>query len=159
MGRLIRGEGGVARFAQVFARRLSLQASLLRYLLVFLVVEFDIASASAMSAPPPPPQATPAPTPPPAKTSPPSAGPQCFVKTNGKTGPSPWSPCGAVNGTNPYVPCCASGDFCVSNGLCRYTYSQGGGSGYYAAGCTDGAYGPGTCPQLCSALPLPALLT
>jgi len=61
-----------------------------------------------------------------------------------------WLPCGPINSTNPNVPCCASGDFCLSDGLCHYTYSLKGGSGYYASGCTDKTYNDkNACPQLC----------
>lgn len=61
-----------------------------------------------------------------------------------------WVPCGQSNTTTPYVPCCASGDYCLTNGLCHYTHSLDGGSGYYAAGCTDKTFKDTTaCPQLC----------
>lgn len=79
-----------------------------------------------------------------------SASPQCFVKKNNTVTPSDWLPCGLTNRTTPNIPCCQSGDFCLSNGLCHYTYSLTGGSGYYAAGCTDQTYKDKTaCPQLC----------
>ena len=48
------------------------------------------------------------------------------------------------------VPCCADGDSCLTNGLCHYTQSEIGGSGFYAGGCTDGTFNAKTCPQLCS---------
>lgn len=50
------------------------------------------------------------------------------------------------------VSCCANDDFCLEDGLCRYTNSRVGGSGYYVAGCTDQQYLDGSCPQLCNAL-------
>lgn len=50
--------------------------------------------------------------------------------------------------------CCKNNDFCLSDGLCRYTESKLGGSGYYVSGCTDAQYADGTCPQLCNNLPV-----
>jgi len=61
-----------------------------------------------------------------------------------------WVPCGSTNTTTPNVPCCISGDYCLEDGLCHYTHSENGGSGYYAAGCTDSTWKDKTaCPQLC----------
>lgn len=49
------------------------------------------------------------------------------------------SPCGPINETNPVVPCCANGDYCLSDNICAYTsHSNVGGSGYYSAGCSNG---------------------
>jgi len=61
-----------------------------------------------------------------------------------------WVPCGSPNTTTPYVPCCASGDYCLADGLCHYTHSANGGSGYYAGGCTDPTWkDSAACPHLC----------
>ncbi|KAF2013602.1 hypothetical protein BU24DRAFT_424601 [Aaosphaeria arxii CBS 175.79] len=59
------------------------------------------------------------------------------------------SPCGVTNSTNPQVPCCWKGDTCLSDGICTYTHSLDGGSGYVAAGCTDQGFGDG-CRSLCA---------
>jgi hypothetical protein len=48
------------------------------------------------------------------------------------------------------ITCCEDGDFCLSNGLCRYSHSEVGGSGFYAGGCSDKAYKDSSCPALCS---------
>ncbi|KAE8353794.1 hypothetical protein BDV28DRAFT_147732 [Aspergillus coremiiformis] len=45
------------------------------------------------------------------------------------------SPCGVQNFTNPHVPCCQQGDYCMTNAICYW--SSVGDFGYYAAGCTD----------------------
>ena len=58
-------------------------------------------------------------------------------------------PCGVRNSTHPNVPCCWRGDTCMSDGLCTYPHSLPGGSGYYAAGCTNSGFGDG-CRSLCS---------
>lgn len=69
---------------------------------------------------------------------------------NNTIGITNWVPCGQTNASTPNVPCCVSGDYCLTNGLCHYTRSLDGGSGYYAAGCTDKTYKDTTaCPQLC----------
>lgn len=61
-----------------------------------------------------------------------------------------WVPCGSTNTTTPNVPCCASGDYCLADGLCHYTHSANGGSGYYAAGCTDRTWkDTAACAHLC----------
>lgn len=52
-------------------------------------------------------------------------------------------PCGNLNSTDSVVPCCASGDVCLTNGICSYQKSLVGGSGYYVAGCTASS---GLCP-------------
>lgn len=38
----------------------------------------------------------------------------------------------------------------MSNGLCFFSQSKVGGSGYYASGCTDAKYNAGSCPDLCN---------
>ncbi|KAI1419097.1 hypothetical protein F5Y12DRAFT_721140 [Xylaria sp. FL1777] len=58
-------------------------------------------------------------------------------------------PCGPVNNTNPAVQCCAWGDTCLSGGICSFTHSLGGGSGYYAAACTDKTFQDDACKDLC----------
>ncbi|KAI0870403.1 hypothetical protein GGS24DRAFT_107772 [Hypoxylon argillaceum] len=58
-------------------------------------------------------------------------------------------PCGPVNSTVPAVQCCASGDSCLSGGICSYTHSLAGGSGYYAAACTDQSFQDGACRSIC----------
>src|ERR1700761_1661139 len=68
--------------------------------------------------------------------------PACYQKMNGDLlSNDNWqsiiSPCGPVNDTNKVVPCCYNGDYCMSDGICHYTHSLVGGSGYYVAGCTD----------------------
>ncbi|GAW16688.1 hypothetical protein ANO14919_061250 [Xylariales sp. No.14919] len=63
---------------------------------------------------------------------------------------SGWSPCGPVNDTTPAVACCVNGDSCLSGSICSYTHSLRGGSGYYAAGCTDEDFSDPSCKSLCS---------
>ncbi|KAI0523949.1 hypothetical protein F5B22DRAFT_592593 [Xylaria bambusicola] len=58
-------------------------------------------------------------------------------------------PCGPVNSTNPAVQCCAWGDSCLSGGICSYTHSLAGGSGYYAAACTDETLQDEACRSIC----------
>ncbi|TID25718.1 hypothetical protein E2P81_ATG03508 [Venturia nashicola] len=53
------------------------------------------------------------------------------------------------------VPCCASTDTCLAHGLCHYTHSKSGGSGYYVAGCTDPTYNAKNCPRLCTSRAFP----
>ncbi|KAI0148825.1 hypothetical protein GGR57DRAFT_474399 [Xylariaceae sp. FL1272] len=60
------------------------------------------------------------------------------------------SPCGPVNASVPVVPCCANGDVCLENGICHYFHDLDGGSGYYAAGCTDEDWKGGNCVQRCA---------
>jgi hypothetical protein len=48
------------------------------------------------------------------------------------------------------IPCCADNDSCLASGLCHYAQSEVGGSGFYAAGCTDNTFSSKSCPQLCS---------
>ncbi|KAF2672101.1 hypothetical protein BT63DRAFT_411408 [Microthyrium microscopicum] len=79
---------------------------------------------------------------------------QCYSKNKNIIHTNNHQPCGSTNSTSPHVPCCASGDQCMSGGLCHYTYSINGGSGYYAAGCTDSTYSDSTCPDLCTNLVL-----
>jgi hypothetical protein len=59
-------------------------------------------------------------------------------------------PCGTTNSSTPYVPCCARGDTCLSDGICSYTHSLDGGSGFYGADCTDSTFGANTCRKLCN---------
>ncbi|KAI1270422.1 hypothetical protein F5Y18DRAFT_12817 [Xylariaceae sp. FL1019] len=60
------------------------------------------------------------------------------------------SPCGPVNASVPVVPCCANGDACLENGICHYFHELDGGSGYYAAGCTDEDWKGGNCVHRCA---------
>ncbi|KAH8689196.1 hypothetical protein BGW36DRAFT_391968 [Talaromyces proteolyticus] len=63
----------------------------------------------------------------------------------------PSSPCGPINETNPVVPCCAQGDSCLSNNICAYnTHSDGGGSGYYSAGCSNGGFSDADSRSVCA---------
>lgn len=72
-------------------------------------------------------------------------------------------PCGPINATNPYVPCCGIGDTCLTGNICQYTHSLVGGSGYYTAGCSNGANDQGflrqseqqVCPNRCGKTSLP----
>ncbi|OGM47438.1 hypothetical protein ABOM_002647 [Aspergillus bombycis] len=57
------------------------------------------------------------------------------------------SACGVANSTNPHVQCCVKGDYCMSNGICHYKHS--GGSGYYAADCTDPTLQDPACMTRC----------
>jgi len=59
------------------------------------------------------------------------------------------------NSTNPFVPCCASGDHCLAHGLCHYSRSKVGGSGYYVSGCTDSTYKGKNCPKICTSRAFP----
>lgn len=56
-------------------------------------------------------------------------------------------PCGVTNRTHKSVACCLREDQCLSNGICYYTHSLEGGSGYYAGGCTDANFDG--CPKRC----------
>ncbi|KAF2121335.1 hypothetical protein BDV96DRAFT_594545 [Lophiotrema nucula] len=74
----------------------------------------------------------------------------CFIYSAGEVLiDNDLSPCGVTNATNPRVPCCWKGDTCLSDGICIYTHSLDGGSGYTAAGCTDSGFGAG-CRSLCT---------
>jgi hypothetical protein len=75
----------------------------------------------------------------------------CYVLNAGRISTNVnWWPCGDLNSTTTSVPCCYAGDYCLTNGLCHYTHSLDGGSGYYAGACTNsGDAGPG-CPNLCT---------
>jgi hypothetical protein len=64
-------------------------------------------------------------------------------------------PCGNLNSTDLIVPCCAKGDFCLSNGFCKYPESSSGGSGYYVSGCTNPTGVCPTFPDRCTKQALP----
>jgi hypothetical protein len=88
------------------------------------------------------------------------AAPACYWKTLGQVQSSTdWetftSPCGPVNNTNPVVPCCVNGDYCMSDGFCHYTHSEEGGSGYYSASCTDPTYESHVCQNRCGKKAVP----
>lgn len=51
-----------------------------------------------------------------------------------------WFPCGPVNDTTAAVPCCQAGEMCMSGGLCSYTHSLQGGSGWCTSGCADSTF-------------------
>ncbi|KAL3428432.1 hypothetical protein PVAG01_01941 [Phlyctema vagabunda] len=80
---------------------------------------------------------------------------RCFAKTLNNVSDSEWEACGHGNSTTPFVPCCARGDQCLAHGLCHYSYSKVGGSGYYVSGCTDSAYAGRNCPDLCTSQAFP----
>jgi hypothetical protein len=63
-------------------------------------------------------------------------------------------PCGNTT-SNTVVPCCASGDVCLSNNICQYMHAPygDGQSGYYVVGCTDRSLHDRACSQLCSEPP------
>ncbi|KAF2674176.1 hypothetical protein BT63DRAFT_419483 [Microthyrium microscopicum] len=63
-------------------------------------------------------------------------------------------PCGVTNSTTPYVPCCVKGDTCMSDGICQYTHSLAGGTGFYVSDCTDATFGASTCKKACSSNPV-----
>ena len=44
--------------------------------------------------------------------------------------------CGPKNDTHLYTACCVKGDWCMGNSICHYN-NVNGGTGYYAADCTD----------------------
>ncbi|KAI1164426.1 hypothetical protein F5B18DRAFT_615477 [Nemania serpens] len=70
----------------------------------------------------------------------------------------PNSQCGPTNNTTPAVSVCTDGDSCLSGGICSYTHSMNGGSGYYASGCTDASFPgspDGACARLCQDQYLP----
>ncbi|KAH9890322.1 hypothetical protein F4778DRAFT_753302 [Xylariomycetidae sp. FL2044] len=64
-------------------------------------------------------------------------------------------PCGNLNTTDTAVACCVSGDTCLAGGVCQYTHSLAGGSGYYAAGCTDKAFKDPNCRDICAGQGVP----
>jgi hypothetical protein len=70
------------------------------------------------------------------------------TNANGTVEHANFAPCGPLNSTNPQVSCCARGDQCLSDNICHRDGSSKGASGYYTAGCTDEAYGPG-CSNRC----------
>ncbi|TID19976.1 hypothetical protein E2P81_ATG07276 [Venturia nashicola] len=76
--------------------------------------------------------------------------PQCYVKLNNTVVPNNWKICGKRSNQTQNLQCCADGDFCLIDGLCRYSHSEVGASGYYAGGCTSKDYKDGSCPQLCN---------
>ena len=53
-------------------------------------------------------------------------------------------PCGPLNETVPVVSCCGLADVCLSHNICTYAHSLPNGSGYYAAGCSDGNFSSAT---------------
>ena len=63
--------------------------------------------------------------------------------------------CGVPNATNPYVPCCVKGDYCMSDGICHFTHPQSGATGYYSADCTDPTFSDPACIKRCSMAPMP----
>ncbi|QDS76755.1 hypothetical protein FKW77_001607 [Venturia effusa] len=76
--------------------------------------------------------------------------PQCYVKINNAVVANNWKICGKQSDPTQNLQCCADGDFCLSNGLCQYSHSELGASGYYAGGCTSQDYRDSSCPQLCN---------
>ena len=56
--------------------------------------------------------------------------------------------CEEINSENPIAACCVKGDTCLANSICQYSHSLPGGSGYYAAGCSDPSFGA-PCVELC----------
>ncbi|KAL3472470.1 hypothetical protein BJX99DRAFT_262255 [Aspergillus californicus] len=56
-------------------------------------------------------------------------------------------PCGITNITNPYMTCCVPGEYCMSDSICHFTNSTGG--GYYCADCTDPTLRDPTCATRC----------
>ena len=60
------------------------------------------------------------------------------------------NPCGQPSSPSSFVPCCVPGHTCMMDGLCRYTNTSTGRSGYYVASCTDSTYDSSVCPQQCS---------
>lgn len=75
----------------------------------------------------------------------------CYIKLSGNTiATNNWTPCFQPNTTNQIAQCCVWGDICYSDGMCGYTHSLTGGSGYYKAGCTDSSYNDAECPRICS---------
>lgn len=62
----------------------------------------------------------------------------CYY-TSGAAG-NIWFPCGPVNDTTAAVPCCQAGEMCMSGGLCSYTHSLQGGSGWCTSGCADSTF-------------------
>lgn len=67
--------------------------------------------------------------------------------------PTPPAYCGDPSGGT--VTCCAKGDYCLENGICKITnYDIKGSSGYYTAGCSDGTIemDSNICPSRCGQL-------
>ncbi|KAL3456095.1 hypothetical protein BJX64DRAFT_271251 [Aspergillus heterothallicus] len=59
-------------------------------------------------------------------------------------------PCGVTNTTNPHVTCCVRGDWCMSDSICHFNNTDGGGgSGYYRADCTDPTLTDPACATRC----------
>ena len=58
------------------------------------------------------------------------------------------APCGLKNDTNPYTTCCAKGDWCMGSSICFYNDTDGG-TGYYAADCTDPTLEDPVCGTRC----------
>jgi len=76
------------------------------------------------------------------------------IQTNIVWGGNPVVPCGSVNSTVQAIPCCTTQSTCMSHGICSYPGSLDGGSGYYAAGCTDPSFS-GACAPRCGDKLLP----
>ncbi|KAJ9649144.1 hypothetical protein H2198_010945 [Neophaeococcomyces mojaviensis] len=63
----------------------------------------------------------------------------CYYKYSFSTAPEEHpghGPCGQP-GDSSNLQCCGIDDKCMSNGICTYSSSNPGGSGYYIGGCTD----------------------
>lgn len=60
------------------------------------------------------------------------------------------SPCGDFNATAKVLPCCAKGDTCLNNALCRAAKALKGTSGYYRSGCTNPDFPDPICRKQCS---------
>lgn len=57
------------------------------------------------------------------------------------------APCGPTNSTNPSVPCCLKGHYCMSNSICYNPDTKG--EPYYSADCTDGTLQDPACGTRC----------
>ncbi|KAH6681411.1 hypothetical protein B0J14DRAFT_214892 [Halenospora varia] len=81
----------------------------------------------------------------------------CYRKIEGEVEQSSnVGPCGIVYANSGTLPCCNMGDYCLSNGLCKYPVTPpnppNGYSGYYAASCTDKSYNDSLCNPNCADL-------
>lgn len=75
---------------------------------------------------------------------------QCYYYYEQKliAGNPQWVPCYEGNSTNPYVPCCVIGSYCLNDNMCEYGNGNDldywgqypGSSQFYVAACTDPNY-------------------
>lgn len=78
----------------------------------------------------------------------------CFFPVGNTTQiPNNFRPCRTASSLTDYVNCCAAGDYCLSDNVCRFTHNENNGhqkTGYYISGCTDSSLKDEVCSQHCT---------